>query len=118
MIAGVWEGNAGGTPSAALRTALGKSRCGLRCVNLKRNENHCGECFNRCEQGQECVDGVCGGEVCPGELLTPVGGGDPICTCSGSCVASCDAYPSGTTCATGGFCGSNPPPTTLTCINQ
>src|SRR5215216_5851646 len=113
MIAGVWEGNAGGTPSAALRTALGKSRCGLRCVNLKRNENHCGECFNRCAAGQECVDGVCGGEVCPGELLTPVGGGDPICTCSGSCVASCDACPSGTICTIGPSECGNPP--TLAC---
>jgi len=91
----------------------GKSRCGLRCVNLETNENHCGECFNRCAAGQECVDGVCGGEVCPGELLTPVGGGDPICTCSGSCVASCDACPSGTICTIGPSECGNPP--TLAC---
>src|SRR5215203_251878 len=31
----------------------GKSRCGVRCVNLDRNENHCGECFNRCAPGEE-----------------------------------------------------------------
>src|SRR5215216_2820811 len=43
----------------------GKSRCGLRCVNLKRNENHCGECFNRCAAGQECVRGECQGGGCP-----------------------------------------------------
>jgi hypothetical protein len=45
----------------------GKTRCGLRCVNLQKNENHCGECFNRCDEGQECVEGMCGG-------------GEPICT--------------------------------------
>jgi Stigma-specific protein, Stig1 len=44
----------------------GKRRCGDRCVNLKTNENHCGECFNRCEEGQECVEGICSG-------------GEPIC---------------------------------------
>src|SRR5215216_8210900 len=43
----------------------GKSRCGVRCVNLKRNENHCGECFNRCAAGQECVRGECQGGGCP-----------------------------------------------------
>jgi hypothetical protein len=44
----------------------GKTRCNDRCVNLDRNENHCGECFNRCEEGQECVEGDCQG-------------GEPIC---------------------------------------
>src|SRR5215218_7590923 len=39
----------------------GKTRCNDRCVNLNRNENHCGECFNRCERGVECVEGMCGG---------------------------------------------------------
>jgi hypothetical protein len=43
----------------------GKTRCNDRCVNLKRNERHCGECFNRCEDGEECVGGVCQGGGCP-----------------------------------------------------
>src|SRR5215213_4455284 len=43
----------------------GKTACNDRCVNLQRNENHCGECFNRCPEGQECVDGVCGGTPPP-----------------------------------------------------
>jgi Stigma-specific protein, Stig1 len=64
----------------------GKSRCGDRCVNLKRNENHCGECFNRCDEGVECVEGVCGG-------------GRPICT--PSCEPCfCAGLPDGT----GTFC--------------
>src|ERR671921_1051794 len=29
----------------------GKTRCRDRCVNLKRNENHCGSCSNRCAEG-------------------------------------------------------------------
>jgi hypothetical protein len=35
----------------------GMSRCGDRCVNLKRNENHCRRCGNRCDDGEECVGG-------------------------------------------------------------
>src|SRR5918994_1522513 len=45
----------------------GQTRCNDRCVNLDRNDNHCGECFNRCAEGVECMDGECGG-------------GEPICT--------------------------------------
>ena len=91
----------------------GQRRCNDRCVNLDRNERHCGRCFNRCAEGQECVDGVCEGEVCEGELLTPVGGGDPICSCSGFCAASCDVCPSGTICTNGpSECGTPP---TLAC---
>jgi len=43
----------------------GQRRCNDRCVNLKTNENHCGECFNRCDEGQECVRGECQGGGCP-----------------------------------------------------
>jgi Stigma-specific protein, Stig1 len=91
----------------------GQRRCNDRCVNLDRNENHCGECFNRCDEGVECVEGVCGGEVCEGEFLTPVGGGDPICTCAGRCVASCDECEAGTICTIGPSECGNPP--TLAC---
>src|SRR5215208_4315226 len=95
------------------RCPEGESRCNDRCVNLQRSERHCGSCSNRCEEGQECIDGVCGGEVCQGEFLTPVGGGDPICTCGGSCAQSCDECPSGTICTNGpSECGG---PTTLAC---
>ena len=46
----------------------GQTRCNDRCVNLKRNERHCGRCFNRCPDGQECVNGGCEGESpCPPE---------------------------------------------------
>jgi hypothetical protein len=80
-----------------------------------------GECVLKCPEGQvrDFSTCVCSGEACPpSNLLTPVGGGDPICACGGGCVASCDECESGTICASGGdFCGSNPPPITLTCIN-
>jgi hypothetical protein len=66
----------------------GQDRCNDRCVNLERNENHCGECFNRCEPGEECVDGECLG-------------GEPICTpsCPEDC-SSCHELPdrTGTIC--------------------
>src|SRR5918998_4785331 len=53
----------------------GKTRCKDRCVNLQTNERHCGECFNRCEEGEECVDGECGGGcppvACQGGTVNP-----------------------------------------------
>jgi hypothetical protein len=53
----------------------GQSRCGDRCVNRERNENHCGECFNRCEPGEECVDGECQSGcppvACVGGMVNP-----------------------------------------------
>ena len=42
----------------------GQRRCNDRCVNLKANERHCGSCFNRCAEGQECVEGECQGGGC------------------------------------------------------
>jgi hypothetical protein len=86
----------------------GKSRCNDRCVNLERNENHCGECFHRCDQGQECVRGECqGGEPicnppCPqGRECVEGAPGftfcQPICP---SCACSCFDLPDGS----GGAC--------------
>jgi hypothetical protein len=65
----------------------GKSRCKDRCINLDRNENHCGECSNRCEEGVECVEGVCGG-------------GEPVCTpsCPEGCVCHEQPDRTGTIC--------------------
>ena len=76
--------------------------CGGRCRDLRFNENHCGECGNRCEAGQTCCWGRCGeGPCCPGGAVRingrchavcrngrttcdPTGGcnGNPACTCA------------------------------------
>jgi hypothetical protein len=58
----------------------GQTRCNDRCVNLKTNERHCGRCFNRCPEGQECVDGVCRGG-CPNERIC----GDSCCPAGERC---------------------------------
>ena len=58
----------------------GQRRCNDRCVNLKTNERHCGRCFNRCPEGQECVRGVCQGG-CPDTQIC----GDSCCTADESC---------------------------------
>jgi hypothetical protein len=98
----------------------GKSRCGDRCVNRERNENHCGECFHRCDEGQECVGGVCeggcppgetvcGGDCCPeGHECMQRGNGEPpfcqpICTpsCPGTCFCFSSGDGSGTVCVAG-----------------
>jgi hypothetical protein len=54
----------------------GQDRCNDRCVNLNTNERHCGECFNRCAAGEECVGGECPGQGgCP-PGGTPLTGGE------------------------------------------
>jgi Stigma-specific protein, Stig1 len=82
----------------------GRTRCNDRCVNLQRNENHCGECFNRCEEGQGCEEGVCGGEpMC-------VSTGGPCSTdsecCSGICDGTCACKATGSTCSADSECCS------------
>ena len=75
------------------QTLCKKPRGEGRCVNLQKNENHCGECFNRCAEGQECVSGAC----------TPAcGANGDSCTegtqcCSGNCsngTCACKPYSS------------------------
>jgi hypothetical protein len=58
----------------------GRTRCNDRCVNLQRNERHCGRCGNRCAEGEQCVDGVCQGG-CPATQIC----GDSCCTAGESC---------------------------------
>ncbi len=87
----------------------GQRRCNDRCVNPKRNENHCGSCSNRCQTDQSCVGGVCcpDAQVCgTGTSLTccaegeecdqgVCSGGEPSCIppsaipCNGGDVESC-----------------------------
>jgi hypothetical protein len=93
----------------------GQRRCNDRCVNLKRNENHCGSCFNRCAEGQECVSGVCQGGGCPSGT-TLCGGNCVLTDCPSSgqtlnpstCKCEC---PAGQTCCNGAcrnlICGPN-----------
>ena len=88
----------------------GKRRCNDRCLDLKTDERHCGSCSNRCAEGEQCVDGVCQGGGCPGDLLTPVDGGPPLCACAQSCFASCADCLAGTICVSDGFCSSSGPP--------
>jgi Stigma-specific protein, Stig1 len=69
------------------QTLCKKPRGEGRCVNLQTNERHCGSCFNRCEDGQECVEGMCSG-------------GEPICDppCPDGCTCSTDIAGAGPTC--------------------
>ena len=77
----------------------GKSRCGVRCVNLDRNENHCGECFNRCAAEETCVNGAC----CPNAQVCGTGTSLTCCAEGQECV--------------GGTCAASCPPDTKLCNN-
>jgi hypothetical protein len=51
--------------SCSNRCGSNQTCCNGRCVNLQRNERHCGSCSIRCSEGSECVEGVCQGGGCP-----------------------------------------------------
>ena len=64
----------------------GRTRCkDDRCVNLNTNERHCGECFNRCAEGEQCVNGMCA-VACISNGNGPCA--DPSECCSGNCDSS------------------------------
>ena len=77
----------------------GKRRCNDRCVNLKTNENHCGECFHRCAEDQECVKGICEGG-CDGEIC-----GASCCTVDESCWSDGDIGRIAICCSNDPYCG-------------
>src|SRR5215216_5363465 len=60
----------------------GKTACNERCVNLDRNENHCGECFNRCAEETTCVNGAC----CPNAQVCGTGTSLTCCAEGERCV--------------------------------
>src|SRR5215216_4230826 len=59
LLVGSALGSVPGVAWAADRCSEGQTRCGDRCVNLKRNERHCGSCSNRCASNQTCCKGRC-----------------------------------------------------------
>ena len=65
------------------QTLCKKPRGEGRCVNLQTNERHCGSCFNRCAEGEQCVNGVCSG----GEPIC-----DPPCTQGRECVEGAPGF--------------------------
>src|SRR5215216_33251 len=76
------------------RCPEGQTRCGDRCVNLQTNERHCGSCFHRCAEGEECVSGECKPSCIPnGEPSTEA---TALQCCSGTCSGGkCAACPFG-----------------------
>jgi Stigma-specific protein, Stig1 len=83
-----------------------QSRCGVRCVNLQTNERHCGSCFNRCAEGQECVGGVCqcpsGTTLCGGNCVPNCPSGQTLNTSTCQCVQVCPPdCPPGQACVDG-----------------
>lgn len=60
----------------------GMTKCGDRCVDLMTNDLFCGSCYNQCQSGSSCIDGLCI-EVC-------IAGGCPegmvFCRDTGLCI--------------------------------
>ena len=109
----------------------GKKKCGKKCVDLRRDRNHCGRCGARCNAGRpDCVNGACVASVCPSDGLFCAPGvtncadgcacgtaidGRPFCSDNAGCFEpECDSdidcvefgFPPGSVCAdgTGEFC--------------
>ena len=73
LIAGTLTGH----PQAALSASRKRNprcpkthhhqKCGKnkKCVNTLTHLDHCGSCNSRCEEGVDCINGVCGGPVEP-----------------------------------------------------
>ena len=59
--------------------------------DLEANERHCGSCFNRCAEGEQCVEGDCQGN-CPPEG-TPLTEGD--CNCGYNCLGDSTPFSCG-----------------------
>jgi hypothetical protein len=79
----------------------GQRRCNDRCVNLNRNENHCGTCSNRCDEGEQCMEGVCQGACPPDTQIC----GASCCTADELCWSDGDIGQIAICCSTDPFCG-------------
>jgi hypothetical protein len=104
----------------------GQTRCNDRCVNLQKNERHCGSCFNRCQTDQTYVGGVC----CPDAQVCSTGTGLTCCAegeqcgadgvCGPACGSNGDSCTEGTQCCSGnckgGMCAESCiPPNAIPC---
>jgi hypothetical protein len=96
----------GGALVGSALASLGIGEAAADPPGCKRNGKRCKK--NRSCCSSNCVDGMCqgggGGGCSPGDLVTPVGGGDPFCACAFSCQASCVDCPPGYICVTEGPC--------------
>lgn len=57
--------DAGPETDARSACTMGTTLCSDECVSTRVDRDHCGECDNRCEMGEACVEGACE-IVCPG----------------------------------------------------
>ena len=52
------EENADGEPERECKGGSLKE-CGTYCADLKNDSSHCGTCYNKCEQAEVCLAGIC-----------------------------------------------------------
>ena len=96
---------------AACRQGL--TKCFGKCVNLRRNENHCGTCGNRCLSTQYCSKGKCckrGLTNCRGTCVNLRNNEANCGTCGNTCVA-------GKYCSKGKCCPEGTVNCGGTCVN-
>ena len=56
-----FEPDSGRTPAGCVKEL---TECSGKCINLKSNNQNCGECGNACKNGEVCTEGKCK-LVCP-----------------------------------------------------
>lgn len=83
------------------RCGDGGVRCGILCVDVDNNRDHCGECFASCpNSSRSCVMGTCQLVCAAGQLTCSATCVDPL-TDPGHCGACNAACPAGLRCAAG-----------------
>jgi hypothetical protein len=70
----------------------GTRECGGTCVDLLSDENHCGECNQRCAAGTACLNGAC--------FTTNCASPSPPGNCTGASCSGQTCTPPGTNCGT------------------
>ena len=72
--------------------AADELRCDGECVNIASDPEHCGACFEACQEGDACVEGVCevadcadGEELCDGQCVDVTSSEEHCGQCGVSC---------------------------------
>lgn len=80
------------------------SKCDGKCVDLKKDPEHCGSCDNKCEDGESCVNSKCEPECADGNCTKCEKDGKPVICEDGMTCTDGECLCGGQTCSDEEFC--------------